>query len=343
MARAALFALARCAAFLHNAQLLFFPTAATDVAPFTQFPRHDRWMQRTPLPPDLPSPSFTRRAALGAGLKDGRLRAKDLSRPFHGVRSQEGRSLDIRERCEAFAMVSGASVVFTGPTAALLWGLPLPRCLEQSDRLHVTAVGGMRAPRARGVEGHSTRRELRVQTRFGVAVAAPADAWCQLGPLLKHDDLIAAGDRLLGRPRPLATMEEIGEAHRRVSWGRGVRRIAHALPHLRPNVYSRRETRLRLLVLRAGLPEPEPNGLIMLHNGTMTMGDLVFREFGVVLEYEGEQHLFDTMQWNADIDRHHDLAEAGWMIIRVTKSTSDSEVLWRTRRALAARGCTAAG
>ena len=107
---------------------------------------------------------------------------------------------------------------------------------------------------------------------------------------------------------------------------------------IRPNVYSRRETFVRLVLVRAGLPEPEPNGRMVLRSGRRTRGDLVFRAYRVLVEYEGEQHLFDVDQWATDVSRLNDLIEDDWRVIRITKGMSRREILERTMRALRDRG-----
>ncbi|WP_143231641.1 DUF559 domain-containing protein [Agromyces cerinus] len=165
-------------------------------------------------------------------------------------------------------------------------------------------------------------------------MTSPADAWCELATTLSLDDLIAAGDRLLGLPRPLASLEQIDAAIVRHGRRRGATSLRAARAEMRANVYSRRETFVRLALVRAGLPEPEPNAFIELRRGRRTRGDLVFRAYRVLVEYDGEQHLFDTAQWATDVARLNDLAEAGWRVIRITKQMSRAEIVARTERAL---------
>ena len=234
-----------------------------------------------------------------------------------------------------------AGHVFAGPTAAVLCGIPLPLAVEQDRRLHVAAIDGSRAPRRRDVIGSSTSVGPRLQRAPGIPGArmtAPADTWCSLSQWLALDDLVAAGDRLLGLPAPLATVREIDEAVARHGSRRGARTLAVARTLIRANAYSRRETFVRLILTRAGLPEPEPNGLIVLRTGRRTRGDHVFREFRVLIEYEGEQHLFDVDQWATDVARLNDLIDDGWWVIRVTKRMSRAELIARTTRALGERG-----
>ncbi|RXZ48899.1 hypothetical protein ESP57_07965 [Agromyces fucosus] len=293
------------------------------------------------LPPRFEAVPFSTADALAAGVSPRRLRSTTLAAPHRGVRVDAQRLRTLRERCSALAVVMTDGQAFTGPTAAVLLGLPLPLAIERDPRLHVIATDGTRAPRRRGVVGSRTSAEPRLVAVAGVRgarVTAPADTWCSLAEHLGVDDLIAAGERLLGLPAPLADEPMIDEAIQRHGSKRGTRRLAEARQAIRANVYSRRETFTRLVLTRAGFPEPEPNGPILLRSGRRTRGDLVFRAYKVLVEYDGEQHLFDVGQWATDVSRLNDLIDDGWWVIRITKGTPRADLLARTARALADRG-----
>jgi very-short-patch-repair endonuclease len=107
---------------------------------------------------------------------------------------------------------------------------------------------------------------------------------------------------------------------------------------MRPGSASRRESLLRLRVLRAGFPEPELNTAIELADGRVTHGDFVFREHRVLLEYDGEQHREDDDQFHRDVERLNDLAASGWIVIRVGRRLPLPRALDQLERALRARG-----
>ncbi|WP_092964208.1 hypothetical protein [Agromyces sp. CF514] len=228
--------------------------------------------------------------------------------------------------------------VFSHATAAMLLGLPLPRAVERDARVHVTALEGGRAPRRSGVAGYSTTGHPLVRQVRGLRVLAPADAWCSLAGLLRHDDLVAAGDRLVGLPSPMATFDEIDRAIVRHGNRAGAAKLRRARADLRADSYSRPETLARLALIRAGLPEPEPNGVIELRSGRRTRGDLVFRAYRVLVEYDGEQHRLDLEQWTTDVTRLNDLAADGWLVIRATKRMPRAELVARAESALLERG-----
>lgn len=297
-----------------------------------------------PLPEELRLSPFRVSEAVALGVSRKRLRSRELVAPYHGARSTDPIT-DLVARCRAYEPLLLEGQWFSHTTAALLWDLPLPARFERDERLHVSTRG--REPNRAGVVGHRISAKRRLKFHLGFLISSPADAWCELsaarapdGTRLTVDELIAAGDRLLGWPDPLVTVEELERAVSRYSKSRGIRSILEARPHLESGSASPRETKLRVAVRAApiGFPEPEPNGEIELGPDRSTHGDLVFREYRVLLEYDGDQHRTDTRQWRRDLDRLNELALAGWHVIRVHAETP--EVTWQQwlEAALRARG-----
>ena len=293
-------------------------------------------MQPTPLPPAFRGRPFSTADAVRSGVARQRLRRADLAAPFHGVRMPAAPNPSLIDRCRAYATRMPPTHAFTGPTAALLWALPIPIRLRDDPSLHVIDLAGRRAPRGRLVTGSRTSRPVDTTMLHGLRVLGPASTWASLAGMVSLDDLVAAGDRLLGLPVPLAEAADIDAVVE--DWGarRGVRQLREAAALIRPDVFSPRETRTRLLIMRSGPPcsEPEPNGEITLHHGGRTRGDLVFRRESVVVEYEGEHHLTDPVQWARDLERYNDLALSGWLVIRLSRKMRDDEIVGRVAAAL---------
>ncbi|MFD4422975.1 hypothetical protein ACFWN7_15940 [Agromyces sp. NPDC058484] len=231
-----------------------------------------------------------------------------------------------------------ATAAFSHATAAMLWGLPLPARLQSASVLHITVWGGAYPPRVRNVVGHRTTDPPRTALRGGLLLISPADSWCQLSRMLDELELIEAGDRLLGRPTPLATVHELDDAIARYGQRRGCRVLRAARERLRAGSESPKETGLRLEVIAAGFPDPEPNGIIQLRSGRSTHGDLVFRRWKVLLEYDGDHHREDASQWAKDVDRLNELAGNGWLVIRVNKRSRFGEIARQLADALELRG-----
>jgi len=288
-----------------------------------------------PLPLELRLGPFHIDEAARAGVSRRRTRADDLVIPFRGIRASG--PLDGWARIAAYAVRMPPGHVFSHQTAALLWGLPLPR---GAPALHVAAPEPMREPRMRGVVGHRLGSGIPVDFAQGFPAVAPCDVWCQLAASLSLDELIAAGDRLVGWPQPLATITEVDRAIARFGARRGAIRLRAARREVRPGSASPRETGLRLALERAGFPSPEPNGVIELSGGGSTPGDLVFREWKVILEYDGEQHRTDERQFHRDVLRLDLLALDGWIVIRIGKRMTASDALGLLEHALRRRGWT---
>lgn len=296
-------------------------------------------MRPHPLPLDFSLAPFTVHEARARGLRDKRLRGSDLEIPVRGVRLPRTEAASLAARCRALQLhLTHWQLAFSHATAAALWGLPLPRRVESAKLLHVTVWGGVYPPRVRNVVGHRTGDPPQTRRHSGLPLVAAPDVWCQLSTVLSELELIQAGDRLLGRPEPLAEVGEIDEAIERYGTRRGCRRLRAAREHLDVGSESPKETQLRLRVIEAGFPAPESNGVITLRSGRSTHGDLVFRRWMVLLEYDGDHHREDDSQWAKDVDRLNELAANGWLVIRVNKRSDFDEIARQLSEALELRG-----
>ena len=88
-------------------------------------------MRPSPLPVELGPGPFSTARARGLGVPAQRLGRGDLRHPTRGVRAPTEPETLV-ERAAAFALAMPGDRAFSHVTAALLWGLPLPRALEQA-------------------------------------------------------------------------------------------------------------------------------------------------------------------------------------------------------------------
>lgn len=104
------------------------------------------------------------------------------------------------------------------------------------------------------------------------------------------------------------------------------------------------ESRLRMLLVLAGLPEPKVDVRDVNEDGTWRRRyDLCYPEFKLIIEYDGRQHAEDVEQWNVDLERREELDEEEFRILVVTARgifVEPARTIERVRRALIARGCT---
>jgi hypothetical protein len=82
------------------------------------------------------------------------------------------------------------------------------------------------------------------------------------------------------------------------------------------------ETRTRLLLVLAGLPEPSVNHIVRNAAGQVVRRfDLAYLLWLLVIEYDGRQHAESIDQWHADIGRDEQLDD--WKVRRLVVVASD--------------------
>lgn len=326
-------------------------------------------MPRITVPVPLADRPFTVDEARRAGLGVGRLRGADLEAPHRGVRrlvdlgrDLHGPAFDLIQTARSLRPVMLDDWRFSHVTALGLWGLPVPwRVRDGREPLHVTSTDG-RGPRRPGVVAHRARPVIDVvdtndvgaarpepgRRRLlvgGLPVDEPVTAWVESGSLLTLDDLVRAGDAIVGSwsrygPARERTVDELERAVRAARGRRGVSRVREALELVRPGVESPKETELRLLLARAGLPEPEINAKTYDDGGRyLGKPDLRYPWCKVAVEYEGDEHRRDPWRFRTDIVRRERFADAGWRTIRSTDDDLHGrradELVARVRRCLA--------
>ena len=218
-------------------------------------------------------------------------------------------------------------------TALALHGAPLPSLPAE---LHVSVTFPRTPPRRPGVAGHSLTRTPAILVD-GMPVSPPMEAWAQSAAILDRDDLVAVGDHLLSSGR--ATVIRLGEITDRWIGRPGGARLRWATARVRPGVRSRPETHLRLLIVKARMPEPEIAPPVDVAGGLVLHPDLAFVDRKLALEYEGFDHFTDRRTVEVDIERRELLAEVGWRTIRVTAPQlygDPTRLVARIRRHLAA-------
>lgn len=112
-------------------------------------------------------------------------------------------------------------------------------------------------------------------------------------------------------------MDLLGQALERMGRARGVRRAREALPLLSDRPESPQESKLRLILIRGGLPEPEINRAIVdTETGKEVRPDFRFRMYRLILEYQGDYHRTKS-QWRKDMTRRSRLEAQGWYVMEL--------------------------
>jgi len=149
---------------------------------------------------------------------------------------------------------------------------------------------------------------------FGVVVPASFLAYCARARTI---DAIKVGDWLLHGAH--ATTDAIRDLALAAPWRDGAHEAMWCLEHLEPRARSLMESETRAVLSFAGLPAPEVNVAVDVREDVEVIGDLVYREQGLVVEYEGVQHQEDRGQYVTDVDRYALMRAAGVPYVQVTK------------------------
>lgn len=279
-----------------------------------------RMPRLSPLPAELPD-RFSVAQAIALGVSPSRLARPDMRRPFHGVRGSSAEpDRSLLERCLDYAPRLAAWQFFSHETVFGLIGAPTPEW-PYRPAVHVSAHRPAREPRTAGIVGHRLqRREIAtIVLPNGLPIEHPVRAWRQAGTLWAIDDLVAAADFLIsdrGRP-PIAAAHELSAEVEAFGDMRGGI-LRRALTQVRGGVRSPRETRLRLLLVRAGLPEPEINWSLGDERGVAVAEvDLAYPRWRVAAEYDGRVHAHDAAQFAKDADRWDLIRSLGWDHVRI--------------------------
>jgi hypothetical protein len=283
---------------------------------------------------------FTTAQALASGLTRADLKGPDYVQVLHGVHAPAFAmvpSVRALTRVRAALLTHPPGAVASHGSAARVLGAPVPT--EGVE--HVTVAHEDDRRRRVGVRCHVAALDQRdVEVLRGVRITSPHRLFLDLAQGLSLVDLVVLGDWLVARGR--VTTESL------TAYCAGARtpaadRARRAASYVRDRVESPMETRLRLLLVLAGLPEPEVNSELRDRSGFLLARlDLSWRHAKVAVEYDGRQHLTSTAQWERDVERRNDLAAAGWMVVTVTASgiyRDPEDTIRRVHEALVSRGC----
>ena len=307
-----------------------------------------------PLPGHLAAIPFTVSEALGAGVARGRLQNRSLVTPSRGIRvpagggaadggAPPGALLQLAQLARPVTRVTGLSAA-SHATAFRLWEYPgfLPGA--DAPGIHISRPDTVAISRRRGVIGHRGQFFAdEIVELNGMLVTSRVRTWLDNARRMSADELTVVADHLIRRPRPEfegrseahATLEELADMLDRHKGTPGIRKARLALEQARIGADSAPETRLRLALEHAGLPEAQLNRATVLSAGVVRQPDLAYSEYRVAVEYEGKGHS-DPAQIVRDIAREEDFALAGWTLVRISKRHMENDAKAAVRKVRAA-------
>ena len=227
-------------------------------------------------------------------------------------------SLDLTffDRSRLLAAALPAHTFFCGVSAAALWGMPLPLRFVDTRRpdLEVGVANPARAIRRQDARGRQLQIKQTDVTRWrGLRLTTPARTWCDLALTLSLSELVAAGDYLIFHERPIVSQRKLLDAVIAHPGRRGRRILRRALELLSEFAESPKESELRVIVVTAGFPTPIANQEIYDDFGRFVARvDLYFPNERSILEYQGDQHRTDILQWRHDLTRRAELESLGY-------------------------------
>jgi hypothetical protein len=249
----------------------------------------------------------------------------------YNVYAPTGLELTALDRAHAAWLWSRREAVLVGASAAALLGtkwLPADAPAELARSRYATPPGIV----IRGdLIADDELREIR-----GISCTTAARTAYDIGRRVRSEEGIIRVDAVLNATR--CAVAEVGSVAARYPGARGVQQLRRTLNLADGGAESPQETRLRLLLVRSGLPRPVTQ--IPVRNGrgrVVRRIDMGWPQWMVGVEYDGEQHFTNPDDYGNDIVRLEFLAGRGWTIVRVSAvqlRRERLEIVARVRRAL---------
>ncbi|NHN55932.1 hypothetical protein G9U51_09110 [Calidifontibacter sp. DB0510] len=252
---------------------------------------------------DLRHP-FTIADAEAAGLSRHRLTSKAFRPLYAGCFVDASVEITREVWLDAALAISPPDAFLVLETAARQWGATVP----DTSTIHLGTFTSRRLRRP-GLVLHRYSKPIPLLRRNNRRLTTPAQTFAMNAAKLDLVDAVVLGDSLVR-----LGLIEVPELQQRCGPSRNARRAARLVSD---RVDSAMETRARLLLVLAGLPEPIVNLEVTDARGRPRRLDLAYPEWKVAIEYDGRHHIQREEQWQADLARREDLEGIGWRFVVV--------------------------
>lgn len=277
---------------------------------------------------------FTREQALAAGITDAKLRGRTAYRRLlRGVYVGATVEMSLSLWLSAALVVAPRGSVVSHVTALRWYGYELGNLLPLHTSSRTAALS-----RQQDLTTHRRRDSIGFHVRRGIPVTDPERTLVDLAYDVTVPQLIEAAEWMMHRG---FTTIDLLTAYAAEHHLRGVRRVREVITFVREGSESPMETRVRLMIRFAHLPEPAANVVLRDDDGLfLARGDLVYLRWKILVEYDGLHHERDHRQRQRDIGRRERLERAGWKVIVVTAADLNAPrlIVHRVHQALADRG-----
>ena len=289
------------------------------------------------VPGPLRSGPFTLAEACANGATRSQLRGAGYRRLGSGLYCWVGLEESPQLNLSAVARRLPAGAAFSGRTAAWLHGLDAAHGVP----IEVTIPERIGSGRRAHVSVRSTNLALEdIVLRRGLPTTSALRTVVDLGGRNPLTEGVVAADMFLHAE--LVTVVELRTYIATHPRAKGVARLRRVVDMAEPKSESPMETRLRMLLVLAGLPRPEVQGSID-DDRSRFLGrpDLLYRAQRLAIEYDGGTHRDRLV---GDNRRQNRLVDAGFRLLRFTAAdvygTPDAVVM-QVRHGLASEAKSA--
>lgn len=238
----------------------------------------------------------------------GALRGRRFVRLFPDIYVSTEVEIDLAVRSRAaYLLFAHCGGVLAGYSAAAVLGAD---CAPPGAAAEVLVAGHVRRHPGLAVRRGTVPDFADRRTAGGCRVTSPLRTAWDLGRRPDLVEAVVAVDALagLGRFAPSALLDRRASA----PGARGCRRLDRVVDLADPRAESPMETRLRLVLVLAGLPRPESQFRVDV-DGREVRFDLAYPAAMLAVEYDGGRH-------DDDLDRRRDVrtGRLGWYTARFT-------------------------
>jgi restriction endonuclease-like protein len=269
--------------------------------------------------------------ALAAGLVTRHQLRTKYDKLHYNVYAQAGMQLDAADKAMAAWLWSRRTATLVGTSAAAMHGTKWLPDDAPAELAHTNQPAPPGIVICRG-----TIADDEICLRQSIDCTTPARSAYDIGRRVPGDTAIIRIDALLNATG--CKVEDVERIADRYPGARGIRRLRAALDLADGGAESPKETELRLLLVRDGLPRPVTQILVRRPGHRERRIDMGWPHWKVGVEYDGEQHFSNPDDYADDIERLEFLATQGWVIVRVSSRQlryNRAEILRRVRAALA--------
>ena len=218
-----------------------------------------------------------------------------------------------RVRTSAVGLVLPDGAGFGGRSAAGLWGVTA--LAGPADPVEVLLPEGMRWNAGDGVRCRSLLPSQQLVRAGRWRATSPVDTAVDILRFERRDEAVVVLDHLVHEG--MVALGDVRAAVRALPPCFGAVRAREAASRADGLAQSRQETRLRLLMLDAGLPAPVAQFRVRTDREYVARVDFAFPELRLAIEYDGLWHA-ERAAFMSDRQRLDRLSAAGWTVLHVT-------------------------